>query len=69
MDARTIHTASFASVCFSVNYCSLVWFSSGSTGKLDCQLNESIRILSGVFELTPKEWLLVLSDIIPPDIR
>ncbi|KAL1116922.1 hypothetical protein AAG570_005391 [Ranatra chinensis] len=50
-------------------YCASVWLNSSHVHKVDAQLNNTMRMIAGVIQSTPKEWLPVLSHIPPPNLR
>ena len=57
-------------LCYSVaEYCAPAWGRSTHTKMVDCQLNESMRIISGTIRPTQLNWLPVLSNIAPPACR
>ena len=57
-------------LCYSAaEYCSPVWARCAHTSKVDTQLNESMRIVSGTTQSTPIPWLPVMSNIAPPHLR
>ena len=67
--ADTLRTSSLALVYSAAEYCAPVWANSSHTGPLDAQLNRTMRLVSGTIKSTPVEWLPVLSNITPPDLR
>ena len=58
-----------ALVYSTAEYCSPVWARSSRCGRLDTELNQSIRTITGTERSTPVPWLHVLSNIAPPSIR
>ncbi|KAG5897660.1 hypothetical protein JTB14_024489 [Gonioctena quinquepunctata] len=50
-------------------YCAPVWYRSSHTNKIDVQLNESMRIITGTVKPTPTVWLPILANIVPPQLR
>jgi hypothetical protein len=50
-------------------YCALVWLNSVHTNKIDIQLNNTMRIISGTVKSTQLQWLPVLANIAPPKLR
>lgn len=58
-----------ALVFSTAEHCSAVWLNSAHTNKIDVQLNDTLRTVSGAVKSTPTEWLPVLSNIAPPHIR
>ena len=68
-DARTLRSTALA-LCFSVaEYCAPVWRNSAHRKAIDTQLNSSMRVISGAIKCTRTEWLPVLCNIVPPDLR
>lgn len=68
-DAETLRTTSLALVFSTAEYCSPVWLNSTHTNKIDVQINDTLRTISGTVKSTPTEWLPVLANIAPPHIR
>lgn len=68
-DAETLRTSALALVFSTAEYCSPAWLNSAHTHKIDTQLNDTFRTISGAVKSTPTEWLSVLSNIAPPHIR
>lgn len=68
-DGETLRTAAQALVYTAAEYCAPVWQRSAHTEKVDVQLNETMRIITGTLKTTPKVWLPVLSHIEPPKLR
>lgn len=67
--AGTLRT-SVLSLLYSVaEYCAPVWTRSAHCNKIDVQLNSAMRIVTGTVRSTPTQWLPVLSNIGPPEIR
>jgi hypothetical protein len=50
-------------------YCASVWLNSAHTNKIDVQLNESMRLITGTIQSTPLYWLPTLSNIAPAHLR
>jgi len=50
-------------------YCAPVWGRSAHTKKVVVELNSTMRIISGCVRSTKVQWLPVLSNIAPPEIR
>ncbi|KAG5866379.1 hypothetical protein JTB14_038136 [Gonioctena quinquepunctata] len=46
-----------------------VWSRSSHTHKIDVQLNESMRIITGTVKPIPTVWLPILANIAPPQLR
>ena len=67
--AETLRTSALGLVYSAAEYGAPIWLNSAHTQKVDVQLNETMRIISGTLRSTPTEWLPVLSHIIPPDLR
>lgn len=67
--AETLRTSVIALVFSVAEYCSPIWLNSTHTNKVDVQLNDALRTITGAVKSTPKEWLPVLSNIAPPHIR
>jgi hypothetical protein len=68
-NAQTLGTASLALVHSSVEYCAPVWLNSAHVHKLDVQLNNVMRLITGTVQWTELQWLPVLSNIAPPKLR
>jgi len=64
-----LQTSALALVYSVAEYCSPVWARSAHCKKVDVQLNHTMRIISGTVRSTQTEWLPVLSNIAPPDLR
>jgi hypothetical protein len=69
MNAQTLRTASLALVYSSAEYCAPVWLNSAHVHKLDVQLNNVMRLITGTVKSTELQWLPVLSNIAPPKLR
>lgn len=67
--ANTLRTASLALVYSVAEYCAPVWYRSAHVHRVDTQLNESLRIITGTLRSTPVPWLHVLASIPPPQLR
>lgn len=50
-------------------YCAPLWARSTHCSKVDVQLKQTMRIISGTIKSTPNEWLPVLPNIAPPNLR
>lgn len=61
--AKTLRSAALGLVYSAAEYCAPVWLNSAHTNKIDCQLNASMRIISGTISSTPTRFLPVLSSI------
>jgi Reverse transcriptase (RNA-dependent DNA polymerase)/Endonuclease-reverse transcriptase len=68
-NAATLRTASLALVYSTAEYCAPVWLNSVHVSKIDVQLNNTMRIISGTVKSTQLQWLPVLANIAPPEIR
>ena len=49
--------------------CAPVWGNSAHTNLVDVQLNNTMRTITGAVRCTRTDWLLVLTNIAPADIR
>lgn len=67
--ASTARSSALGLVYSTAEYCAPVWLNSSHTGKVDVQLNNTMRIISGTIKSTPTQWLPILSNIPPPHIR
>lgn len=57
-------------LCYSVaEYCASTWLNSAHTAKIDAQLNQAMRIITGCIRSTNVAWLPTLSNIPPPCLR
>jgi hypothetical protein len=68
-NAQTLRTASLALVYSSAENCAPVLLNSAYVHKLDVQLNNVMRLITGTFNSTELQWLPVLSNIAPPKLR
>jgi hypothetical protein len=68
-NAQTLRTASLALVYSLAEYWAPVWLNSAHVHKLDVQLNNVMRLITGTVKSTELQWLLVLSNIAPPKLR
>jgi hypothetical protein len=68
-NAQTLRTASQALVYSSTEYCAPVWLNSAHVHKLDVQLNNVMRLITGTVKSTELQRLPVLSNIAPPKLR
>jgi len=66
---HTLRTSTAALVYAPAEYCAPVWSASSHTYKIDIELNNAMRIVSGTLKSTPTSSLPVLSNIPPPHIR
>lgn len=67
--ASTLRTSAVSLVYSTAEYCCPVWSHSAHIGRIDTILSNCQRIISGTIKSTPTEWLPVLSNIMPPEIR
>ena len=68
-DPKTMRTTALA-LCFSTaEYCSAAWARSCHAHKIDPELNNSCRIITGTLKPTPLPALYSLAGIAPPHIR
>ncbi|KAG4065142.1 hypothetical protein HA402_007539 [Bradysia odoriphaga] len=68
-DANVLRTTALSLVYSVAEYCAPIWLKCAHTDRIDVQLNEALRIISGTVASTPVEWLSVLANIEPPSIR
>ena len=68
-DANTLRSAALALVYSTGEYCAPVWENSAHTAKIDVQLNEAMRVITSTVRSTPVQWLPVLANIPPQDLR
>jgi hypothetical protein len=62
---ETLRTAALAIVYSTVEYCAPVWLNSVHISKIDVQLNNAMRIISGCVQSTQLPWLPTLAHITP----
>ena len=67
--ASVLRTSALSLVYSTAEFGAPVWLNSCHTGKLDSQLNTTMRIVSGTIKSTPTEWLPKLTNIAPPPLR
>ena len=68
--SQTVLRTSSLALCYSVaEYCAPVWTRSSHTNRIDVQLRESMRTISGCLKSTPIQWLPTMCAIAPPHIR
>lgn len=67
--AISLRTAAIALVYSTAEYCSPVWMNSAHVSKIDTQLNTTMRLITGTILSTKTNWLPVLSNIAPPNLR
>lgn len=68
-NGHTLRTTALALVYSSAEYAAPVWYKSAHVDKIDCQLNETMRIITASVQSTPLPWLPVLSNIAPQALR
>ena len=68
-DPKTLRTTALALCYSSAEYCSPVWARSSHAKKLDTELNNSCRTITGTLRPTPLPAIYRLSGIAPPHIR
>jgi len=66
---NVLRTSVLALVYSAAEYCAPVWVRSAHTKKVDVELNSTMRIISGCVRSTKVQWLPVLSNIVPTEIR
>ena len=67
--AHVLRTSVLGLVYPTAEYCASVWLNSVHTDKVDVQLNESMRLITGTIQSTPLYWLPTLSNIAPANLR
>jgi hypothetical protein len=67
--AETLRTAALAIVYSTAEYCAPVWLNSVHISKIDVQVNNAMRIISGCVRSTQLPWLPTLAHIAPPKLR
>lgn len=68
-DTNVLRTTALALVFSVAEYSAPVWLESVHTNRIDVALNEALRVITGSVSSTPIEWLSVLANIEPPDVR
>jgi hypothetical protein len=68
-NAQTLWTAFLALVYSSAEYCAPVWLNSAHVHKLDVQLNNIMRLITGTVKSTELQWLPVLGNIASAKLR
>jgi hypothetical protein len=63
--AETLRTTSLEFVYSTAEYCAQVWLNSMYTDKINIQLNNTMRFISGTVKSTQLQWLPVLTNIAP----
>jgi hypothetical protein len=66
---ETLRTAALAIVYSTAEYCAPVWLNSVHISKIDVQLKNVMRIISGCVKSTQLPWLPTLAHIAPPKLR
>ena len=67
--AHVLRTTVLGLIYPTAEYCASVWLNSAHTNKIDVQLNESMRLITGTIQSTPLYWLPTLSNIAPAHLR
>lgn len=67
--ASTLRSSALGLVYSCAEYCAPVWLNSTHSNRVDVQLNNTMRIISGTIKSTPTHWLPTLSHIPPPHLR
>lgn len=67
--ANSLKTSTMALVYAPAEYVSSAWRNSAHVHKVDVQLNNAMRVVSGTLKSTNLKWLPVLANIAPPKIR
>ena len=67
--AKTLRTSALALRYSVAEYYAPVWRNSAHTKLIDVQLNNTTRTITGAVRCTRTDWLPVLSNIAPADIR
>lgn len=65
----TLRSSALGLVYSAAEYCAPVWINSAHVKKVDAQLNNTMRMITGTIRSTPTQWLPVLSNIPPPHLR
>ncbi len=68
-NGHTLRITALALVYSTAEYAAPVWYKSAHVDKIDCQLNETMRIITASVQSTPLPWLPVLANIAPPALR
>ena len=68
-DPRTLRTTALALSYSTAEYCSAVWGKSCHAKKINAELNNACRVITGNLRPTPLQSLYRLAGIAPPDIR
>ena len=67
--AKTLHTAALSLVYSTAEYCAPVWCHSAHTRLIDSVLNDALRIVTGCLRPNLTDYLPVLADIQPAELR
>lgn len=67
--ADVLRTTGLSLVFSAGEYCAPVWLNSAHTDRVDVQLRNTMRCISGTVKSTPTQWLPALSHIPPPHLR
>lgn len=67
--AETLRTSALGLVYSAAEYGAPIWLNSRHVHKLDTELNNTMRTISGCIKSTPTYWLPTLSCIAPPHLR
>jgi len=68
-DAHTLRISTLALTYSVAEYCAPVWANSAHVNKIDVQLNSAMRTILGAVKSTPIQWLPLLCNIAPPNLR
>ncbi|KAG5892097.1 hypothetical protein JTB14_008068 [Gonioctena quinquepunctata] len=68
-NASTLRSTALAMTYSVAEYCAPVWYRSSHTHKIDVQLNELMRLITGTVKPTPIVLLPILTNIAPPQLR
>lgn len=68
-DVYTLRISTLALTYSVAEYCAPVWANSAHVNKIDVQLNSAMRTISGAVKSTPIQWLPLLCNIAPPNLR
>ena len=68
-DPKTLRTSALALCYTTAEFCSPVWERSCHAAKVDTELNEACRIITGLLKPTPLQTVYRLAGIAPPSIR
>ena len=65
---KTLCTATLSLVYLTAEYCTPVWCHSIHTCLIDSVLNDALHIVTGFLNLTPADYLPILSGIQPAEL-